>query len=127
MPDIPASLESWPAIIACISAATAAVHVPLTGFVKTLLDYRLEARKGGALRDDTAREIASSSNCSQLFDSMAIADLTAAVKGLTAAITADTASDEAYHASHLTEVMARLTTVLDHHDGRELPPRRGPR
>lgn len=124
MADIPASLESWPAILVGVSAAIAALIVPLNGFVKTLLDYRLEARKGEALKPEAAREIASSSNCSQLFDSMAIADLTAAVKGLTAAIAADTASEEAHHASHLSEVLTRVTEVLDRQDHLEPPPSR---
>ncbi|KQP34312.1 hypothetical protein ASF27_01765 [Methylobacterium sp. Leaf102] len=120
-------LDSWPAIIAAGAAAIAAVLVPLNGFVKTLLDYKAEANKGEALKPETAREIASSSNCHQLFDSMALADLTAAVKGLTAAIAADTASDEAHHANHLSEVLTRVTKVLDRQDEHVPPPRRGAR
>lgn len=126
MPDPTAlqQLDSWPAILAAGAAAIAAVLVPLNGFVKTLLDYKAETRKGESLKPETAREIASSSNCNLLFDSMAIADLTTAVKGLTAAITADTASEESHHANHLSEVLTRVTQVLDRQDEREPPPRR---
>lgn len=45
------------------AAAVAAVLVPLNGFVKTLLDYHAEARKGEALKPGTAWEIAGSGNC----------------------------------------------------------------
>lgn len=120
-------LDSWPAIIAAGAAAIAAVLVPLNGFMKTLLDYRVEARKGGALKPEVAREIASGSGCGQIFDSMALSDLTVAVKGLTAAITAETASEEAHHASHLAEVLGRVTQVLERQDEREPPPRRNHR
>lgn len=118
-----ASLDSWPAIAIGITAAVAGALVPLKGFVKTLLDYCIEARKAEALKPETARDIATCSG-GAVFDSLAIADLTAAVKGLTAAIVADTASDQAHHASQITEVMGRLVPVLERLDEREPPPTR---
>lgn len=126
MADPLASLDSWPAIAIGITAAVAGALVPLNGFIKTLLDYRLEAKKAEALKPETARDIAACSG-GAVFDSLAIADLTAAVKGLTAAIEADTASDEAHHASQIMEVMGRLVPVLERLDERDPPPARGGR
>lgn len=58
---------------------------------------------------------------------MAISDLISAVKGLTADIANETASEEAHYTDHLSEVLTRITQVLDRQDEREFPQRRGTR
>ncbi len=123
MADPVATLDSWPAIAIGITAAVAGALVPINAFVKTMLDYRLEAMKAEALKPDTAREIATATG-GAVFDSMAIADLTTAIKGLTAAIVAETAADQAAHAEQVTAVLSRLVPVLERLDEREPPPHR---
>ncbi|MFD6316928.1 hypothetical protein [Methylorubrum thiocyanatum] len=124
-PDALQQLESWPTILIALIGATAALLVPLTGFLKTFFDYRIEAQKAEALKPEVARDVAQVAGTA-LFDSMAVADLTAAIKDLTVAIRADTASDEAQHASQFAQVLQRLTDVLDTHDhDHGPPPRRG--
>lgn len=115
-------LDSWPAIIAAGAAGLAAVLVPLNGFVKTLLDYRSETRKAEALKPETARDVAAGCG-GMVFDSMAISDLTVAIKGLTAAIVADTASEEAHHTSEMAAAVLRFTEVMDRFDHANPPPR----
>lgn len=114
MPDpaVLQQLDSWPAILAAGAAGIAAVLVPLNGFVKTLLDYRTEARKAAALKPEVARDVAGCAS-GAVFDSMAISDLTAAIKGLTTAIMADTASEEAHHTSQMAAAVTRFTEVMD--------------
>ncbi|GJD66978.1 hypothetical protein [Methylobacterium frigidaeris] len=126
MADPVATLDSWPAIAIGITAAVAGALVPLNSFIKTMLDYRIEAKKAEALQPQTAREIATTAG-SAVFDSIAIADLTTAIKGLTAAIVADTAADQAAHADQLTAILARLVPVLERFDEREPPPTRSGR
>ncbi|AWN55077.1 hypothetical protein [Methylobacterium sp. 17Sr1-1] len=121
--DPVATLDSWPAIAIAITAAVAGALVPLNSFIKTMLDYRIEAKKAEALQPQTAREIATTAG-SAVFDSIAIADLTTAIKGLTAAIVADTAADQAAHADQVTSVLSRLVPVLERLDEREPPPSR---
>nr|WP_204165461.1 hypothetical protein [Methylobacterium sp. 17Sr1-1] len=123
MADPVATLDSWPAIAIAITAAVAGALVPLNSFIKTMLDYRIEAKKAEALQPQTAREIATTAG-SAVFDSIAIADLTTAIKGLTAAIVADTAADQAAHADQVTSVLSRLVPVLERLDEREPPPSR---
>ncbi len=53
--------------------------VPINAFVKTMLDYRVEAMKAVSLKPETARTIAGNVG-GAVFDSLAIPDLTAAVK-----------------------------------------------
>ncbi|QRE75740.1 hypothetical protein [Methylobacterium aquaticum] len=124
MADPIATLDSWPAIAIGITAAVAGALVPINAFVKTMLDYRIEAMKAEALKPETAREIAGATGGAAVFDSIAIADLTTAIKGLTAAIVADTAADQAAHADQLTNVLSRLVPVLERFDEREPPPTR---
>ncbi|OAS18934.1 hypothetical protein [Methylobacterium platani] len=112
MADPLATLDSWPAIAIAATAAVAGALVPLNGFVKTLLDYRLEAKKAEALQPQTARDIATTAG-GAVFDSMAIADLTAAVKGLSAAIAAGTASDQARHAQEAEVLNVRIADALE--------------
>lgn len=114
-PEALQQLDSWPAILGGIAAAVAAVLVPLNGFVKTLLDYRTEALKAEKLKPEVARDVATTAG-GAVYDSMATADLTAAIKDLAAAIRADTASDEAHHSSRLASVLDTLMTRLDHFD-----------
>ncbi|PIK74384.1 hypothetical protein [Methylobacterium frigidaeris] len=57
-----------------------------------------------------------------MYDSIAIADLTTAIKGLAAAIVADTAADQAAHADQVTAALSRLVPVLERLDEREPPP-----
>ncbi|MET7247938.1 hypothetical protein ABZT49_31760 [Methylobacterium sp. EM32] len=123
MADPVATLDSWPAIAIAITAAVGAALVPINSFVKTMLDYRLEAMKAEHLKPETAREIATTAG-SAVFDSMAISDFTTAIKGLTAAIVADTAADQAAHADQVTSVLSRLVPVLEQLDERESPPSR---
>ncbi|ACL63158.1 hypothetical protein [Methylobacterium nodulans] len=111
MADPGVSFDSWPAIVVGITAALAGALVPLNGFIKTLLDYRLEAKKAEALQAETARDVASASGPTVL-DSIAIADLTDAVKELALAIREDTASDTARHNDQLISVLERLTDRL---------------
>jgi len=122
-----ATLDSWPAIAIGITAAVAGALVPINAFVKTMLDYRLEAMKAEALKPETAREVACVAGGSAVFDSIAVADLTTAIKGLTAAIVADTAADQAAHADQVTAVLSRLVPVLERLDEREPPPSRSGR
>lgn len=96
---------------------------PLTGFLKTFFDYRIETQKAEALKPEVARDVAQAAGTA-LFDSMAVADLTTAIKDLTVASCADTASDEAQHASQFAQVLQRLTDVLDTHDHDHGPPAR---
>ncbi|WP_238193871.1 hypothetical protein, partial [Methylobacterium frigidaeris] len=84
----------------------------ISGFVKTLPDYRLEAKKAEALQPRTARDIAAGCGAT-VFDSIAIGDLTAAVKALTAAIAAGTASDQARLAHEAEVVNARIADALE--------------
>ncbi|ACL58427.1 hypothetical protein [Methylobacterium nodulans] len=112
MADLGVSFDSWPAIVVGITAALAGALVPLNGFIKTLLDYRLEAKKAEALQAETARDVASASGPAVL-DSIAIADLTDAVKELALAIREDTASDTARHNDQLISVLERLTDRLE--------------
>jgi ATP-dependent protease ClpP protease subunit len=121
--DPVATLDSWPAIAIGITAAVAGALVPINAFVKTMLDYRLEAMKAEHLKPETARDIVSTAG-GAVFDSMAISDLTAAVKGLTAAIAAGTASDQARHAQEVEEVQARIAAALEQLAEREAPPTR---
>lgn len=114
-PEVLQQLDSWPALLGATAAAIAAVLVPLNGFVKTLLDYKAEARKAETLKPEVARDVATIAGAA-VFDSMATADLTAAIKELTAAIRADTASDEAHHASQMTSAIERFTEVMDRYD-----------
>ncbi len=123
MADPVATLDSWPAIAIAITAAVAGALVPLNSFIKTMLDYRIEAKKAEAMQPQTAREIATSAG-GVVFDSMAISDLTTAIKGLTAAIVADTAADQAAHADQLASVLSRLVPVLERFDEREPQPHR---
>ncbi|ACL58927.1 hypothetical protein [Methylobacterium nodulans] len=111
MADPGVSFDSWPAIVVGITAAMAGALVPLNGFIKTLLDYRLEAKKAEALQAETARDVATAGPA--VFDTIAVADLTDAVKDLAAAIRADTASDAARHDSQLISVLARLTERIE--------------
>ena len=111
MADSGVSFDSWPAIVVGITAALAGALVPLNGFIKTLLDYRLEAKKAEALQAETARDVASASGPTVL-DSIANADLTDAVKELALAIREDTASDTARHNDQLISVLERLTGRL---------------
>ncbi len=114
MPDPAAlqQLDSWPAVIVAVTAGLAAVLVPLTGFVKTLLDYRTESKKAEALKPEVARDVAAGCG-GMVFDSMAISDLATAIRGLTAAIVADTASEEAHHTSQMAAAVNRFTEVMD--------------
>lgn len=112
MADPGVSLESWPAIAIALTAAIAGALVPLNGFIKTLLDYRLEARRAEKLQDETARQVAATTGTAVL-DSLAMQDLTDAIKDLAAAIREDTESDKARHNNQLTSVLARLTERLD--------------
>lgn len=124
-PEALQQLDSWPAIIVAVSAAAAALLVPLTSFLKTFFDYRIETQKAEALKPEVARDVAQVAGTA-LFDSMAVSDLTAAIKDLTVAIRADTASEEAQHANQFTQAVQRLTEVLDKHDhDHGPPPRRG--
>lgn len=123
VPDPLPQLDTWPAIIVAVSAAAAALLVPLTSFLKTFFDYRIETQKAEALKPEVARDVAQVAG-GALFDSMAVSDLTAAIKDLTVAIRADTASDEAQHASQFAQVLQRLTEVLDTHDHDHGPPTR---
>jgi hypothetical protein len=91
-------LDTWPAIIVAVSAAAAALLVPQTGFLMTFFDYRIETQKAEALKPEVERDVAQVAGTA-LFDSMAVVDLTAAIKDLTVAIRADTALEEAQHAS----------------------------
>lgn len=125
-PEALQQLDTWPAIIVAVSAATAALLVPLTSFLKTFFDYRIEAQKAEALKPEVARDVAQVAG-GALFDSMAVTDLTAAIKDLTMAIRADTASEEAQHASQFAQVLQRLTDVLNQHDDTHGPPPRGGR
>jgi hypothetical protein len=125
-PSPRAWLYSWPAIILAVSAAAAALLVPLTGFLKTFFDYRIEAQKAEALKPEVARDVAQAAGTT-LFDSMAVTDLTVAIKDLTMAIRADTASEEAQHASQFAQVLQRLTDVLNHYDDTHGQPPRGGR
>lgn len=111
-PDPQVSLDSWPAIIAAILAGTAAVLVPFNGFMKTLFEYRIEAKKAEALKSEPAREIATTAG-SAVFDSMAMSDLTAAIKDLTLAIRNDTAVDEAHHADRMAAAIERMSGAMD--------------
>ena len=113
-------------VIVAVSAAAAALLVPLTGFLKTFFDYRIEAQKAEALKPAFARDVAQGAG-GVLCDSMAVADLTSAIEGLTLAIRADTASEEAEHASQFAQVLQRLTDVLNHHDDTHRHPPRGGR
>ena len=124
MADPVATFDSWPAIAIGITAAVAGALVPINAFVKTMLDYRLEAMKAEALKPETAREIAGAAGGAAVFDSIAIADLTAAVKSLTAAISAGTASDQARHAQQVEEVNARIAVALEHLAERDTSPMR---
>lgn len=126
VPDPLPQLDTWPVIIVAVSTAAAALLVPLTGFLKTFFDYRIETQKAEALKPEVARDVAQVAGTA-LFDSMAVADLTTAIKDLTVAIRADTASDEAQHASQFAQVLQRLTEVLDTHDHDHGPPQRGGR
>lgn len=127
VPDPLPQLDSWPAIIVAVSAAAAALLVPLTGFLMTFFDYCIGTQKAEALKPEVARDVAQVAGTA-LFDSMAVVDLTAAIKDLTVAIRADTALEEAQHASQFTQVLQRLTDVLNHHDDtHENPPRGGRR
>ncbi|ACB81899.1 conserved hypothetical protein [Methylorubrum populi BJ001] len=126
-PDPLPQLDTWPAIIVAVSAAAAALLVPLTGFLMTFFDYRIETQKAEALKPEVARDVAQVAGTA-LSDSMAVVDLTAAIKDLTVAIRADTTSEEAQHASQFAQVLQRLTDVLNHHDDtHENPPRGGRR
>jgi hypothetical protein len=98
VPDALPQLDTGPDIIVAVSAATAALLLLLTGFLKTFFDYRIETQKAEAMKSEVARDVAQGSGA-KLFDSMAVADLTTAIKDLTVAIRADTASEEAQHAS----------------------------
>ncbi|WP_437871400.1 hypothetical protein ACSD7O_24010 [Methylorubrum extorquens] len=129
MPAVPNALpqlDMWPAIIVAVNAATAALLVPLTGFLNTFFDYRIEAQKAEALKPEVARDVAQAA-CTALFDSMAVADLTTAIEDLTVEIRADAASDEAQHVSQFAQILQRLTDVLDAHDHDHGPPARGGR
>ncbi|GEP12470.1 hypothetical protein [Methylobacterium gnaphalii] len=123
-PDPLPHLDSWPAIIVAVSAAAAALLVPLTSFLKTFFDRRIETQKAEAMKPEVARDVAQGS-ATALFDSMTAADLTAAIKDLTAAIRTGIASEEAQHVTQFTQVIQRLTEVLDKHD--HGPPARGGR
>lgn len=124
MPDPAAlqQLDSWPALIAAGAAGLAAVLVPLTGFVRTILDYRTETRKAEALKPEVARDVAGGCG-GMLFDSIAVTDLATSIKGLTAAIVAGTASEEAHHTSEMASAISRLTEVMDRFDHVNGPPR----
>lgn len=122
MPDVPQSLDNWPATIVAILAAIAAFLVPFTSFVKTVLDYRQEARKSEPLKSETARDVAQCSG-GAVFDSMALSDLAAAVKDLAAAIRADTASDEAHYSSKLAMAIERFSERMDRYDAEAVGPR----
>lgn len=122
-PEVLQQLDTWPAIIVAVSAATAALLVPLTSFLKTFFDYRIETQKAEALKPEVARDVAAAPG-SGIFDSIAMADLTTAIKDLTVAIRADTAADEAQQASQFTQAVQRLTEVLDKHDHDHGPPTR---
>ncbi|ACL57003.1 hypothetical protein [Methylobacterium nodulans] len=111
MADPGVSFDSWPAIVVGITAAVAGALVPLNGFIKTLLDYRLEAKKAEALQAETARDVAAAGPA--VFDAIAVADLTDAVKELAAAIRADTALGAARHDSQLISVLSRLTERIE--------------
>ncbi|MBY0297437.1 MAG: hypothetical protein K2X71_15590 [Methylobacterium sp.] len=113
MADPVTSLDSWPAIAIAVTAAIAAALVPLNGFVKTLLDYRLEAKKAEALKPDgeVIKHFAQSSGPA-LLEAVLITDLTTAVKELTAQIKALQASEEAAHNSRLDALTAQLAEAL---------------
>jgi hypothetical protein len=107
------SLDSWPAIAIAVTAAIAAALVPLNGFVKTLLDYRLEAKKAEALKPDSevVKHIAHYSGPA-LLEAVLITDLTTAVKELTAQIKALQVSEEAAHNSRLDALTAQVAEAL---------------
>lgn len=114
MPSTPdqISLDTWTAIIGATLAGLTALAVPITAFMKTWFEYRIEAKKAEALKPEAAREIAATAGTA-VFDSMAISDLTSAVKDLTAAIRADTASDEAHHSSEIASLVERFTNAMN--------------
>lgn len=126
VPEALQQLDSWPAILGATAAAIAAVLVPLNGFVKTLLDYRAEARKAESLKPEVARDVAATAG-GAVYDSMAMADLTAAVKELASAIRADTASEEAHHTSQIAAAFNRFTEAMDRFEQTSGPPPRGRR
>ncbi|ACL55931.1 hypothetical protein [Methylobacterium nodulans] len=72
----------------------------------------MEAKKAEALQTETAKDVAAVAGTAVL-DSIAIADLTDAVKELALAIREDTASDKARHNDQLRSVLERLTDRLE--------------
>lgn len=121
MPEAIQQLEGWLGATLAIIAALGAFLVPFTGFMKEWFNYAKEVRAAEALKPAVAQQVAAASG-GGVFDSIAMADLTAAIKDLASAIRADTASDEAHHSSELASVLKRLT---DRVDGWEAEHRKG--
>ena len=113
MPAAAQQLDGWPGVVIALLGALAVVLVPLTGFMKEWWSYRKDVKAADAiLKPATAREVAAAPGAA-VFDSIAIADLTAAIKDLAASIRAETASDEAQHNHELTSVLKQLTDRVD--------------
>lgn len=108
-------LEGWPGIIIALLGAIGVFLVPFTGFMKEWFNYAKEVKAAEALKPAVAQQIAAAPG-GGVFDSIAMADLTAAIKDLASAIRADTASDEAHHTSELAAVLKRLTDRVDAYD-----------
>jgi hypothetical protein len=105
-------LDGWLGAILAIIAALGAFLVPFTGFMKEWWGYAKEVKAAEALKPSVAQQVAVTPG-GGVFDSIAMADLTAAIKDLAVAIRAGTASDEAQQTSELASVMRRLTEKLD--------------
>lgn len=123
MADPSTALDSWPAIIAAGVAALTALLVPLTSFVKTLLDYRVERQKAEPLKPDkeVVKEMTKASGPAML-EAVLITDLTVAVKELTAQMKALQASEEATHNTRIEALTAQLAKMLSQMEGSQGPP-----
>lgn len=115
MPAAVQQLDGWLGAALAIIAALGAFLVPFTGFMKEWWSYSKEVKAAEALKPAVAHQVAAAPG-GGVFDSIAMADLTAAIKDLTSAIRADTASDEAHHSSELASVLKRLTDRVDSWD-----------
>lgn len=109
-----APLDTWPALLGASAAAAAAVLVPLTAFVKTVLDYKVAFRQAEATKPLADGDfVRSPATGARLADSIATADLTIAVRELTAAIVAATAADKAQHEDRIAQLVEKLGARLE--------------
>lgn len=114
MSDPAGPLDSWPAIIVGVMAGAAALLVPLTGFVKTLLDFKVAYRNAEALKPNVARDMAPSSGMAAMYgSSVETQDLAGAIRELAAAIIAATAAEKQMQSDEMSKTLKRLTDKIE--------------